>query len=54
MTPSNSHYALACSALDHCLYVVCEKPLTNTLSEALDLVEQVTKAAPVLRRLCLY
>jgi predicted dehydrogenase len=43
MTPNNSHYALACSALDHGFHVVCEKPLTNTLPEALDLVERVAK-----------
>jgi predicted dehydrogenase len=43
MTPNNSHYALACSALDHGFHVFCEKPLTNTLPEALDLVERVTK-----------
>ncbi len=44
MTPNNSHYALACSALDHGFHVVCEKPLTNTVPEALDLVERVAKA----------
>jgi predicted dehydrogenase len=43
MTPNNSHYALACSALDHGFHVLCEKPLTNTLPEALDLVERVAK-----------
>src|SRR5438128_2959803 len=38
-TPPVDHAAIALDALDAGLHVLCEKPLTCTLKEALDLVE---------------
>lgn len=38
MTPNDSHHALAAMALDAGLDVICDKPLTNELDTALDLV----------------
>ena len=35
--PNNVHYAAACAALEAGFHVVCDKPLTVTLAEALDL-----------------
>lgn len=40
VTPTLSHYALACRALDLGKDVFIEKPLTNTVEEAKDLVER--------------
>lgn len=44
MTPNNSHYQLSCKALDCGFDVLCEKPLTNTLIEAEDLVKRVNES----------
>ena len=44
MTPNNSHYALSCKALECGFDVLCEKPLTNTFSEAQDLVKRVDES----------
>lgn len=41
MTPNNSHYEVACHALDHGLHVICEKPLTISLQQAEDLERRV-------------
>ncbi len=41
MTPNDSHYPLSCAALERGLGVVCEKPLSNQLDEALELVRRV-------------
>jgi predicted dehydrogenase len=41
MTPNNSHYELACRALELGIDVFCEKPLTNSLPEAQDLARRV-------------
>ncbi|MGR0280220.1 Gfo/Idh/MocA family protein [Marinomonas dokdonensis] len=41
MTPNNSHYEIACLAIKHGFHIMCEKPLTNHLDEAMDLVEKV-------------
>lgn len=40
MTPNNSHYALACQAMDLGIEVFCEKPLSNSLSQAEDLSQR--------------
>lgn len=34
MTPNDSHYEYAVSALEHGFDVICDKPMTNTLQEA--------------------
>jgi len=41
MTPNDSHHSLASAALENGFDVICDKPLTNTLDEALDLVAKV-------------
>ncbi|MCZ2722751.1 Gfo/Idh/MocA family oxidoreductase [Marinomonas sp. 15G1-11] len=44
MTPNNSHYAIACLAIKHGFHIMCEKPLTNSVDEAMDLVQKVNKS----------
>ncbi len=41
MTPNDSHYPLCCAALDRGLDVICDKPLTTNLTDAVDLVRRV-------------
>lgn len=41
MTPNDSHHRYAMAALDRGFDVICDKPMTNTLDEALDIVEKV-------------
>ncbi|MBA3687516.1 MAG: Gfo/Idh/MocA family oxidoreductase [Chloroflexi bacterium] len=41
MTPNDSHHRYALAALDRGFDVVCDKPMTNTLDEALDIVRKV-------------
>lgn len=41
MTPNDSHHALAIGALDQGFDVICDKPLTNTLADAIDVVDRV-------------
>ena len=41
VTPNDSHYAIAKAALEAGIAVLCEKPLTLTLQESLDLVRLV-------------
>jgi predicted dehydrogenase len=41
MTPNDSHHLYAGGALDRGFDVICDKPITNTLDEALDLVGKV-------------
>ena len=40
MTPNDSHYPYAMAALDHGFDVICDKPMTNSLAEALQLHEK--------------
>jgi len=47
MTPNDSHYALCRQAIEHGLDVICDKPLTTNLAEALDLVQRVRRAGIV-------
>jgi predicted dehydrogenase len=47
MTPNDSHYAYTAGALDRGFDVICDKPITNTLDEALDLVDKVTSTGLV-------
>jgi predicted dehydrogenase len=41
MTPNDSHHAYAMEALDLGFDVICDKPMTNTVDEALDIVAKV-------------
>ena len=41
MTPNDSHHRYAMAALDRGFDVICDKPMTNTLDEAMDLVRKV-------------
>jgi predicted dehydrogenase len=47
MTPNDTHYPLACRALDARLDIICDKPLTTNVSDALDLVRRVKAAGVV-------
>jgi predicted dehydrogenase len=47
MTPNDSHHALCCSALERGLDIICDKPLTTNLPDALDLVRRVREAGVV-------
>jgi predicted dehydrogenase len=47
MTPNDSHHALCCRALEGGLDIICDKPLTTNLPDALDLVKRVRKAGVV-------
>ncbi len=40
-TPNDSHHRYAMAALDRGFDVICDKPMTNTLDEALDIVRTV-------------
>ncbi|MGH8958053.1 MAG: Gfo/Idh/MocA family protein [Acidimicrobiia bacterium] len=48
MTPNDSHHEIALAALDRGFDVICDKPLTNTLAEAIDIVEKVRTSGLVL------
>ncbi len=41
MTPNDSHHALTMAALDRGFDVICDKPITNTVEEALDVLAKV-------------
>ncbi|MDJ0925450.1 MAG: Gfo/Idh/MocA family oxidoreductase [Acidimicrobiia bacterium] len=41
MTPNDTHHPYALAALDRGFDVICDKPLTNTMAEALDVVDKV-------------
>ncbi len=41
MTPNDTHHLFSAAALDLGFDVICDKPITNTLDEALDLVGKV-------------
>jgi predicted dehydrogenase len=47
MTPNDSHHALCCRALEGGLDIICDKPLTTNLADALDLARRVRKAGVV-------
>ena len=47
MTPNNSHYAIAKTFLEQGIDVICDKPLTNDLAEALDLLRIVRRTGLV-------
>jgi predicted dehydrogenase len=41
MTPNDSHHAYALGALRHGFDVICDKPITNTLAEAVEVLDAV-------------
>jgi len=41
MTPNDSHHSYAIGALRHGFDVICDKPITNTLAEAMDVLAAV-------------
>ncbi len=43
VTPNHMHYAVAKAFLDAGIHVICDKPLTTTLQDALDLSKTVTR-----------
>lgn len=47
MTPNDSHHRYAMAALDRGFDVICDKPMTNTLDEALDIVRKVASSGLV-------
>ena len=47
MTPNNSHYEIADASLDAGFDVICDKPLTTRLDDALKLVEKVRETGLV-------
>ncbi|MFP4567298.1 MAG: Gfo/Idh/MocA family protein, partial [Spirochaetaceae bacterium] len=47
MTPNDGHFPYAMAALDHGYHVICDKPLTNTLEQARELVRKVDEAGRV-------
>jgi predicted dehydrogenase len=47
MTPNDSHHGFATGALDRGFDVICDKPITNTLDEALDVVAKVRRSGLV-------
>jgi predicted dehydrogenase len=47
MTPNDSHYEYAMSALEHGFDVICDKPMTNTLAEAEALHKKVKESGLV-------
>ncbi len=47
MTPNDSHHAYALASLSHGFDVVCDKPMTNTLAEARDVVSAVEESGLV-------
>ncbi|MBN8996575.1 MAG: Gfo/Idh/MocA family oxidoreductase [Rhizobiales bacterium] len=47
MTPNDGHYQLSVMALERKLDILCDKPLTTSLDEAMDLAARVKKAGIV-------
>jgi predicted dehydrogenase len=47
VTPNHLHHPVACVFLDRGFHVVCDKPMTNTVAEAEDLVRRVDASGRV-------
>ena len=47
MTPNNSHHAICAAALEQGFDVICDKPLTTSLGDAIDLVHRVRASGRV-------
>ena len=48
VTPNHLHHAVACAFIDAGIHVICDKPLTRTLDEAIDLVARVRQSGVLL------
>ena len=47
VTPNDRHHAMCCAFLDAGIDIICDKPLTTTLEDAVDLVRRARKAEVV-------
>lgn len=47
MTPNNSHHPYAVAAMNAGFHVICDKPITNTVADAQDIVETAKKTGKV-------
>lgn len=47
MTPNGSHHAICAAALERGFHLICDKPLTTTLADAVDLVRRVRASGRV-------
>jgi predicted dehydrogenase len=47
ITPNNTHYPIAKAFLEHGIHVICDKPLTTELQDALDLQQSVRRTGLV-------
>ena len=47
MTPNDSHHAYSMAALDAGFDVICDKPITNTINEAMDVLAKVEETGLV-------
>ncbi len=47
MTPNDTHHLYSLAALERGFDVICDKPITNTLEEALDLLQRVEESGLV-------
>jgi len=47
MTPNDSHYPLACAAIDGGIDIICDKPLATNVKDALDLARRVEQSGLV-------
>ncbi len=47
VTPNDSHHAIARAFLDHGIDVICDKPMTTTVEDAVDLVKSVRRSGLV-------
>lgn len=47
VTPNDSHYPIACAFLDAGIAVICDKPMTTRLADAIDVVHRVRRTGQV-------
>ena len=47
VTPNDRHHAMCCAFLDAGIDIICDKPLTTTLDDAVDLVRRARRAGVV-------
>ncbi|MDT8299693.1 MAG: Gfo/Idh/MocA family oxidoreductase, partial [Spirochaetaceae bacterium] len=47
MTPNNSHHPYAVAAMNAGFHVICDKPITNTVADAQDIVETAKKTGKI-------